>query len=435
MNSRALFQNITKDTTKSYQALQAFRLGASILLSIVLVKLTFTKSEIGDFEWFLFLTNALSFFWSMGLLNAFKSYFPLKSEFEKATLISNISFVFLLFGGLAITGIYFTSYGIELINQGSWVYFCTFVVLGISASITEHVLILKEASQRLFYYGLVSYSTYFIGLSLVALLYQSIDFLFIYLAVWAALRFLYMLIVVHKYGRWSLDIPLAIKFITYSIPLIIHVLLGGGMEYVDGYLVDLYYSRDDFTVFRYGARELPINTIFITAMVATMIPLAVSNLNLTLVDLRSRLNKLMHWLFPVSIILVLTSPLIFQAVYNEGFLKSAFVFNIYLLILCSRLVLPQIILYAKQKNNILMWVGLLELIVNVALSLYLIKEYGILGVASATVVAYIVQKIALVAYCRIRLGINLREYLDIKTHVLYSGLLYFVFAVSYYIYY
>lgn len=429
-----MFQNITKDTTRSYQALQAFRLGASILLSIVLVKLAFTKAEIGNFEWFLFLTNALSFFWSMGLLNAFKSYFPTKSDDTQSTLISNLSFIFLVFGGLAVTCIYFSSYGKELINQGSWLYFCIFVVLGISASMTEHILILKEASKRLFYYGIISYLSYFIGLSILAFFFHSIHSLFIFLAVWASVRFLYMLIVINKYGKWRLDVSLAMKFITFSIPLAIHVLLGGGMEYVDGYLVDLYYSRDEFTIFRYGARELPVNTIFITAMVATMIPLAVSNLNQTLDQLKARLNKLMHWLFPVSIILVLTSPLIFHAVYNEGFLESAFVFNIYLLILCSRLVLPQVILYAKQKNNILMWIGLLELLINVALSLYLIQDFGILGIAFATVIAYIVQKAALVSYCKIKLGVNLSAYLDTKTHILYSGLLYSVFAISYYMY-
>ncbi len=429
-----MLQNFTKDTTKAYQALQAFRLGASILLSIVLVKLAFTKTEIGNFEWFLFLTNALSFFWSMGLLNAFKSYFPSKSKEEKASLISNLALIFLGFGIIAVTGLYYTSYGRELVSQGNWTYFCAFLVLGISASINEHILIVKEKSINLFYYGLVSYVTYFIGLSIVALWFHNINSLFAFLACWALLRFIYGIFLVNRHGSWTWDLSSAMKFIAYSTPLIVHVLLGGGMEYVDGYLVDIYYSRDEFTLFRYGARELPINTIFITAMVATMIPLAVSNLNLTLVDLKARLNKLMHWLFPSSIILVLTSPLIFQAIYDDGFLKSAFVFNIYLLILCSRLVLPQVILYAKQKNSVLMWVGLLELLVNIGLSLYLIQDFGILGIAFATVIAYIVQKAALVMYCKAKLNVDLSEYLDTKTHMLYSALLYSVFVISYFIY-
>jgi O-antigen/teichoic acid export membrane protein len=429
-----LFQKITKDTTKAYQSLQAFRLGASILLSIVLVKLAFTKTEIGNFEWFLFLTNALSFFWSMGLLNAFKSYFPLKTKEEKASLISNLALIFLCFGIIVVTGLYFSSYGKELISQGNWTYFSVFLVLGISASINEHILIVKEKSISLFNYGLVSYITYFVGLSIVAFWFHNINYLFAFLAFWALLRFIYGIFLVNLYGSWTWNFSSGLKFVAYSFPLIVHVLLGGGMEYVDGYLVDVYYSRDEFTLFRYGARELPINTIFITAMVATMIPLAVSNLDLTLVDLKARLNKLMHWLFPSSIILVLISPLIFQAVYNEGFLKSAFVFNIYLLILCSRLVLPQVILYAKQKNSVLMWVGLLELLVNIGLSLYLIQDYGILGIAFATVIAYIVQKVALVIYCKTKLNVNLSEYLDTNIHMLYSALLYSVFVISFYIY-
>lgn len=370
----------------------------------------------------------------MGLLNAFKSFFPKQNNREKSSLITSLALVFMLFGIIAALGISFTIYGVELQNQGSWIYFCAFLILGISASISEHILIVKEESKSLFYYGFISYASYFIGLATVAYLYHSIFSLFCFLAYWACFRFLYTLVLIHKYGRWTLDVSLAIRFVIYSTPLVIHMLLGGGMEYIDGYLVDTYYSREEFTIFRYGARELPFNTIFITAMVATMIPLAVSNLNLTLSDLKSRLNRLMHWLYPSSIILILTSPLIFKTIYNDGFLKSAIVFNIYLLILCSRIVLPQVILFAKQKNTILMWVGLLELIVNVALSLYLIQDYGILGVASATVVAYIVQKSVLVLYCKIKLKVGLSSYLDTKLHMPYSVLLYAAFFISYYIY-
>ncbi len=429
-----MLQKITSDTTRAYQSLQALRLGSSILLSIVLVKLSFTKNEIGDFEWFLFLTNAVSFFWSMGLLNAFKSYFPAQNGEDQSSLITTLGIVFLSFGLVASFGISYSGYGKELIFQDNFIYFSIFLILGITASISEHILIVKEKSQDLFYYGFLSYAGYFVGLSIVAFMLHSISALFMFLAFWAGIRFLYTVFLIHRYGSWTVDLGSAGKFIIYASPLIVHVLLGGGMEYIDGYLVDAYYTREEFTVFRYGARELPINTIFITAMVATMMPLAVNNLKLTLAEIKTRLNGLMHWLFPISIILMLTSPLIFRTIYDDGYIESAFVFNIYLLILCSRIVLPQVILYARQKNSILMWVGLVELIINILLSLYLIEDYGILGIASATVVAYVVQKILLVFYCQIRLGIRLSFYLDIKLHTIYSLLLYVVFAIAYNLY-
>ena len=434
MDGLPILQHILKDTTRAYQALQAFRLGAAILISIVLVKLTFTTSEIGDFEWFLFLTNAASFFWSMGLLNAFKSYAPALEDKVEAALVSNLGYVFLLFGIASVAVISCTDYGAELQQQGSWLYFCAFLIFGITGSISEHLLILKDESKSVFYYGLVSYLSYFVGVALIAYIYHTIFALVVFLAFWACIRFLYTLLLVHRYGNWSFDLALMYRFVAYSAPLIVHVLLGGGMEYIDGYLVDTYYSRDEFTIFRYGARELPINTIFITAMVSTMIPLAVTNLQGTMSDLKLRLTRLMHWLFPCSIVLLIASPTIFKLVYNDGFLKSAFVFNIYLLILCSRIVLPQIILYARQKTKVLMWVGLLELIINIALSLYLIQDYGILGVASATVVAYLIQKLVLVWYCKMKLNVEITSYLDVKVHLWYSLLLYVVFFITYYMY-
>ncbi len=398
------------------------------------MKLGFSKSGIGDFEWFLFLTSGVSFFWSMGLLNAFKSYFPSQKTDDQPRLIFNLLIVFLVFGCISAGILYWTRYGQEIKAQGNWLYFCLFLILGISASINEHILILKNRSHHLFCYGAISYAVYFFGLSILAYVYQSISILFIFLAVWAFLRFVYTIFIIRKEGEWSIDIPLVSKFLLFSTPLIVNILLGGGMEYVDGYLVDTYYSREDFTVFRYGARELPINTIFITAMVATMIPLAVTDISATLSDMKARTKSLMNWLFPISALLIMVSPLIYQAIYNDGYIESAIIFNIYLLILCSRIVLPQVIIYAKQKNSVLMWIGLVELILNISLSLYLMKDFGLMGIAFATVLAYIVQKFIMILYCRNRLDFRLTDYLDVRLHLVYSVLLYIVFFVSYYIY-
>jgi len=398
------------------------------------VKLGFSKSGIGDFEWFLFLTTGVSFFWSMGLLNAFKSYFPSKTEVEQQRLIFNLLIVFLAFGCISAGLLYWTRYGQEINAQANWLYFSLFLIFGISASITEHILIVKNRSHSLFWYGAISYSLYFLGLSILAFLYQSIHVLFIFLAVWALLRFAYTVYIIVEEGEWRLDIPLVSKFLLFSVPLIINILLGGGMEYVDGYLVNTYYSREDFTVFRYGARELPINTIFITAMVATMIPLAVTDISTTLSDMKARTRSLMNWLFPISALLIMISPLIFQAVYNDGYIDSAFIFNIYLLILCSRIVLPQVIIYAKQKNSVLMWIGLIELILNISLSLYLMEDFGLMGIAFATIIAYIVQKSIMILYCKYQLNFKMSDYLDVRLHFVYSLLLYVVFFVSYYIY-
>lgn len=398
-----------------------------------MVKLHYSQDEIGDFEWFVFLANSVSFFWSLGLKNAFMSYFPGQSEGDKRKLIFNIGILFIglgLFSGCGLAIFSIVKYGVLYEHFGPLI---LFVVLGISATLTEHILIVLDKSRKLFVYGIVSYTIYLCLLTFTAISQDSIDIsqLIYSLVIWAILRFIYLLFIIYKEGSSQWDYSLLKKFVLFGSPLIVHVLLGGGMEFIDGFLVDAFYERADFTVFRYGARELPINTIFISALASAAIPFAVTDLGTTLVDIRSRLSRLMHWLFPLSAMLIVLSPYIFTTVYSEEYLVSAQVFSIYLLIISSRILLPQVILYANHKNTVLMWVALLEIIINVSFSLILMQYFGLLGIAFATVLAYLVQKIVLIIYNKKILKVPLKDYIDIRLYFLYSILLYLTFVLTF----
>jgi O-antigen/teichoic acid export membrane protein len=368
----------------------------------------------------------------MGLKNAFMSYFPRLDDASKEKLIFNLGFFFFVLGCLAFVVLFL----LDLPRMDAMYFylpwlFC-FLVLGTVASLSEHVLIVKQKSKVLFYYGFISYSLYLGGLSIIAYTYRSIEPLFVGLAIWAILRFLYFLRLLLLNNSFTLDLRLFSKFFLFGFPLIVHVLLGGGMEYVDGYLVNTFFDRADFTFFRYGARELPINTIFISAMASAFIPMAVLDLKQSLEKIKIRISRLMHFLFPVSISLMLLSPYLFSKIYSEEYLVSAQIFNIYLLVICSRILLPQVVIYAKHRNSLLMLVSAFEFAINIGLSLYLMKDYGLYGIAFATVIAYFIQKIILVVYNFLVLKIPLSDYINVPQYLAYTFLLYASFGLSIY---
>ncbi len=395
-----------------------------------MVQFQIDSERIGDFEWFIFLANVSSFFWGLGLKNAFMSYYPGIKPKLKERLIFNLGLLFLILGILAFCVLYFISFPrMELLYSYLPWLFC-FVVFGTTASLSEQILIVKQSSKELFYYGFLSYTGYFIGLSFLVYYCKSIQPLFIGLAIWACLRFIYFVRLIVKYSTFALDINLVSKFMFFGFPLILHVLLGGGMEYVDGYIVNAYFERSDFTYFRYGARELPINTIFISAMASAFIPLAVANLNDSLASIKKRISRLMNFLFPISIGLILLSPYIFSRVYSDEYLVSARIFNIYLLIICSRILLPQIVLYAKHRNVFLMVISFVEFAINIGLSLYLMQYYGLYGIAFATVIAFLVQKIILIGFNWIILKVPLSDYISVPQYLLFSFAMYIAFCIS-----
>ena len=128
----------------------------------------------------------------------------------------------------------------------------------------------------------------------------------------------------------------------------------------------------------------------------------------------------MHFLFPVSALLIVISYPVFPLIFNPDFAKSATVFNIYLLLVISRLLLPQTILNGLKITRPIMTAALFELVVNVSASLLLVRYFGIAGVAFGTFIAYVFEKIYLAFSVHKKLNISISEYIPVKPFLLYS---------------
>jgi O-antigen/teichoic acid export membrane protein len=207
--------------------------------------------------------------------------------------------------------------------------------------------------------------------------------------------------------------------------------MSGSAQYIDGFIITSYFDDATFAVFRYGAREFPLAVLLANAFSSSMLPgfanKSALQENLTLI--RQKSSKLALWLFPLSGILMLASHEAFPLVFNVSFSGSATIFNIYLLLIVSRLLFPQTILVGLQKNKAILWASLIEITTNVALSLWFVQFWGLPGVAYGTVCAYLIEKMILMIFVRRTCEIRVSEYLDVKRHIVYSLLLSAVFIV------
>jgi len=155
--------------------------------------------------------------------------------------------------------------------------------------------------------------------------------------------------------------------------------------------------------------------------------------NLEKIKLNSQ--QLGFWLFPLSGLLMFLSHWAFPVIFNVNFAGSATIFNIYLLLIVSRLLFPQTILIGLQKTRAIMWTSVIEIVANVAFSLWFVQLWGLPGVAYGTVCAYILEKLVLMVFVRQNCGLRISEYLNVKQHLLYSLLLSVVFIVIEYVIY
>jgi O-antigen/teichoic acid export membrane protein len=144
-------------------------------------------------------------------------------------------------------------------------------------------------------------------------------------------------------------------------------------------------------------------------------------------------RKLFHLLFPAAILLMFIAKPLFPVIFNPDFAAAAPLFNIYLLMTASRLLLPNSIVLAKGKPGVIVWGGLAELAVKVILGVLGIYYGGLAGLAWSAVSAFWIEKILLIIYLKKRHGLALNDWLDTRLFSAYCLLLLGAYGLSWYL--
>ena len=213
-------------------------------------------------------------------------------------------------------------------------YGAMYLFVSVPLVLIENLLYLRDEARTLVRYSHWSHLVLILFTLIIAIWSPELTLFLLAMILWSIVRWFYFLSFVfrHQWQLWSQK--LAITFILFSLPLILNVFLGSVMDMIDGLFVAHYFDEAFFPIFRYGAREMPFSNLLFSALSAAMIPFLIKN-GMSSGEVKVRVIRLMHFVFPVAIVLMLLSPLIFPIVYSVSLKQSAFIFNIYLLILTS----------------------------------------------------------------------------------------------------
>ncbi|MEZ5011247.1 MAG: hypothetical protein R2744_06450 [Bacteroidales bacterium] len=72
---------------------------------------------------------------------------------------------------------------------------------------------------------------------------------------------------------------------------------------------------------------------------------------------------------------------------------------------------------------------MLELALNIPLSLWLVRYYGAVGVALATFIVYFLEKVYLAGYVWVKMKIKPGEYIPLVTYTVYTIILTLIFVL------
>jgi len=407
------------------------RYGFLLLTAILLTQLGVSTSEIGGYELMFHLLYVLTFFWVNGVFQSVLIRARRLTKVHRTKFLDQIWFLILLITVCLTLALWFLGsrsswllFGIS--DLPYWQLYVFLFAFSVPPLVYEYFLLARQQMRRLLIWGGISYSLHIIitlvpfilGYGLREMLWSHIAF--------SVLRFIYV--------GWDLGWPSPripdIQWWSSSGHLTLYSVLGGIPVAFDTWLVGfMSQTESEIAIFRYGARELPLFMILLGSV--HLIILSDSDeLDQAMHKIRSQIKRLFPILAFFSAGLCLLSPILFPIFFTEVFSESALIFNVYLLIIFSRMNLSHTIMMRLESYQLMNIVAFMEVLLNVVLSLWWVQLWGWMGIALATVVAYLFEKVVFSAWLYYKQGIPISDYLPLKSYIGYSFLVIICFLVG-----
>jgi len=446
-----IFMKIFAKYLSNLSALQTYqfiRYGSLMLISILFTKTHLSVSEIGNYEVFMNLAAISVFFWVNAIIPSLLTLFHRNKTFltfqdsEKSAELFHFFLSVIFLSLFSAVSLYFLrNFLSEFLYEGKEI-FCfekliLYVFLSNPSCLIEYIYLLKNRPSRILFYGIFSFSLQifcviiplFLGYSLE----KSIDGL-IFISLF---RFVWLIFLVKKFSYVNFSISFFREIFISVLPLLTASLLTGSANYINDFILLKNLGNELFAIYKYGAKEFPLVLLVATAFAnanISEVSRKKENWQEMLSEIGEKSKKFMHVLFPITLFFLVSSHFLYPKIFNHYFEKSAEVFNLYLLLIVSRLIFPQIFVMGLQKNKIILFSSIIELILSVFCTLIFIDIFGILSAAIAVNVANFFGKFVMILYLQIRLKVNFQQYTPLRIWFFYSFLTIFIYLTISFLY-
>jgi O-antigen/teichoic acid export membrane protein len=248
-----------------------------------------------------------------------------------------------------------------------------------------------------------------------------------------AFRWIWLIVLLRRYTEIKISADFMKEHLYLAGPLILTTLISGSGQYSDGVIIaTIYRDPAKFAWFRYGAKEFPLVLMLANGLNNALLSefSTREKMKESLEILRVKSKRLMHFLFPSAMLMMLIARWLYPVMFRKEFHHSSGIFLVYSLLIIPRLVFPQTIIVGRKKTHITLIAAVIELAVNIPLSLLMIKwGKGLVGVALSTFIAYVVSNAFMVGYVWFKMKIKPSEYIPLKVYALYSFLIGVLFVL------
>ena len=241
---------------------------------------------------------------------------------------------------------------------------------------------------------------------------------------WMALaQFARQLVIIPLFAKWVSELPpetqkIAFfdrKVLYYAGGMALLSLSGVGAAEIDRFIVGRFLDDTAFILYDIGARKLPFVTILTASVTSAIVAgyasqVARGDYTQALIKIKQSTTGLMHLLLPTVIFLIVAAEPFVAFIFGDTYAGSGVVFAWFLIALLSNIFFPQSLVMATGRVSVNVIGAMGELLVNIGLSLILVRDFGIAGVAFSTAIAHWLYTIIMIVFCKYSLGVQPKSF-------------------------
>jgi O-antigen/teichoic acid export membrane protein len=375
-------------------------LAASMILTRLL-----SRSEYGNYEQVWLVYNSFLPLVGYGLSSAIY-YFSAREDKSAvySSAIAGASIIGVLVGtALAVLAPSIARwFGAEVLTTYIRV-FAVYAVLSSPSLLFESIFVTERKVGLLLWGNLILALLFAASILAAALVFHSLMFVFISIALVGGVKSLYLLFFLIRSRKLiSRKISAGVRMqLLYALPILVSGIAGTISKQIDRYLVTFFFTPDQFAVYAIGSKELPLIAVITGSASAVLFPVF-SELSSTdgrgkFIEIwRNSISKTGFFLLPLMVFLLFAASDFMSFFFGQKYIVSAGIFRIFLLLLPVRLAFYSQALFSLGKQKFYMYTSIAEMVLSALASYFFLRVYGLEGAAIGKVIVTYAQVIVLV---------------------------------------
>src|SRR5690606_31499220 len=291
---------------RALQLAGLLRFTVLFLQGIILVKAGVPMAVVGQLELIFFVINFFQFFWQNGSHQAMMSWKCAEEQVQAVGPIFSAMHLQALAAAALVWLVLLVPVDPELdalLTPHNLLAVSGFVFFSIPVHTLHYAFLVRGQYRNILWFAALSQGLQTVLVLAVLLMGHDIPTLLKFLGAYALIRWM-VVVMVGRFYKTSLPAWSGIwAFIGFSMPLIFHALNSGIMDYVDGWIISLFYGDETFALYRFGAREVPLNSMLVGGLVSGLVHRFRSGNATDNAVVRTETGRAVRVLLPVSCVL------------------------------------------------------------------------------------------------------------------------------------